>query len=51
MTLKVNPCYQFDLFTPEQRQRFFNARYILTPQMDRMRYGLSGEVIECQGVT
>lgn len=48
VTLEVIPGYQYDLFTPEQRQRFFNTSYILTPQMDRMGCRLSGEAIECQ---
>ncbi|EME3980758.1 biotin-dependent carboxyltransferase family protein [Vibrio alginolyticus] len=48
VTLEVIPGYQYDLFTPEQRQRFFNASYTLTPQMDRMGCRLSGEPIECQ---
>lgn len=48
VTLEVIPGYQYDLFTPEQRKRFFDATYTLTPQMDRMGCRLSGEAIECQ---
>lgn len=48
LTLEVILGYQYEDFTPQQRERFFNSTYTLTPQMDRMGCRLSGEAIECQ---
>lgn len=42
----VLPTYQFDQFSPEAREIFFNERYTVTSQMDRMGYRLKGKPIE-----
>lgn len=48
ITLEVIPGYQYEWFSEEQRQRFFNTSYTLSPQIDRMGYRLSGEAIQCR---
>ncbi|WP_036825375.1 biotin-dependent carboxyltransferase family protein, partial [Photobacterium sanctipauli] len=51
LTLEVILGYQCEDFSSQQRERFFNSTYTLTPQMDRMGCRLSGEAIECQRTT
>lgn len=48
LTLEVLLGYQYQDFCSEQRERFFNSTYTLTPKMDRMGCRLSGNAIECQ---
>ena len=48
ITLEVIPGYQYEWFDTQERQRFFNSVYCVTPRIDRMGYRLSGEAIYCQ---
>ncbi|WP_252180367.1 biotin-dependent carboxyltransferase family protein [Endozoicomonas sp. 4G] len=48
VTLEVIPGYQYELFDPQERRRFFGKTYTLSKQMDRMGYRLEGEAIHCQ---
>lgn len=48
LTLEVILGYQYQDFSTEQRERFFNSTYTLTPQMDRMGCRLAGNAIKCQ---
>ena len=42
----VLPTYQYNQFTPQARDTFFNELYTVTPQIDRMGYRLKGKPIE-----
>ena len=44
--LKVWPAPQMDLFGEKQRERFFGALWIVSPQSDRVGYRLAGTPIE-----
>lgn len=49
--LAVIPSYQYEQFSATQRRRFFAATYIVSAQIDRMGYRLSGEAISCNDKT
>lgn len=48
ITLRLIEGYQADLFTPAQKEQFYRANYLITPQADRMGYKLQGTAIPCQ---
>lgn len=46
-TLRLIEGYQAGIFPEEQRRRFYQQPYKVTPQADRMGYKLSGTAIQC----
>lgn len=48
ITLELISSYQYDWFSKEDHHRFFNTPYIVSQQIDRMGYRLSGEAIFCR---
>ncbi len=50
LTLNILLSYQHDFFSEEQKEKFFNTDYELTPQINRMGYKLKGrEMIPSKG--
>jgi len=45
LTLNILLSYQHSFFSEEQKEKFFNTDYELTPQISRMGYKLKGEAI------
>ncbi|WP_240753930.1 biotin-dependent carboxyltransferase family protein [Natronospirillum operosum] len=45
LTLRLVPCYQHDLFSPQDRRRFSSEEYRISQRIDRMGYRLEGPVI------
>ncbi|MEN8304621.1 MAG: biotin-dependent carboxyltransferase family protein, partial [Campylobacterota bacterium] len=43
LTLRIILSYQHSYFTEEQKKKFFNSNYTLTPDMNRMGYKLQGD--------
>lgn len=48
LTLRVIAGYQWELFSEDERQKFFTSAYKVTPQNDRMGYRLEGQKIKAQ---
>ncbi|WP_415405937.1 biotin-dependent carboxyltransferase family protein [Sulfurovum sp. CS9] len=45
LTLNILLSYQHDFFSDEQKEKFFNTDYELTPQISRMGYKLKGKAM------
>lgn len=43
VTVRVLPAAEFNAFTPQARQHFFDTPYVITSEANRMGYRLSGE--------
>ena len=48
LKLRIIPSYQHDEFSEQQREHFFNSRYQVSRQCDRMGYRLQGPAITHQ---
>lgn len=45
LTLRVMLCYQHNLFSEKEKEKFFSSEYAVTLQSDRMGYRLNGESV------